>query len=73
VAALVALGLTLYDPVRFLAADHYGGFAVGLFVIFAGFRVLRDTSMDLLDTMPERAFTERIREVALEAPGVLGV
>jgi cation diffusion facilitator family transporter len=73
VAALVALGLTLYDPARFLAADHYGGFAVGLFVVFAGIRVLRDTSMDLLDTMPEKSFTERIREVALEVPGVLGV
>lgn len=73
VAALVALGMTLYDPSRFLAADHYGGFAVGLFVIFAGLRVLRDTSLDLLDTMPEEAFTSRIRAVAMEVPGVLGV
>jgi cation diffusion facilitator family transporter len=72
-AALVALALTLYDPARFLAADHYGGFAVGLFVIFAGARVLRDTSLDLLDTMPEEAFTARIRAVASEVPGVLGV
>jgi len=72
-AALVALGLTLYDPRRFLAADHFGGFAVGLFVIFAGLRVLRDTSLDLLDTMPEEALTSRIRTVAMEVPGVLGV
>jgi cation diffusion facilitator family transporter len=29
-APMTAVGLTLYDPSRFLAADHYGGFAVGL-------------------------------------------
>jgi hypothetical protein len=28
--AMTALALTLLDPARFLAADHYGGFAVGL-------------------------------------------
>ena len=39
-AALCALALTLADPTRFLPADHYGGFAVGLFVIYTGFRVL---------------------------------
>ena len=33
-AALIAVGLTLADPVRFLNADRYGGFAVGLIVIF---------------------------------------
>ena len=52
-AALVALSLTLYDPSRFLVADHYGGFTVGLVVIFTGIRVMRDTSLDLTDTMPE--------------------
>ena len=40
--ALVALGLTLYDPVKFVAADHLGGAAVGIIVIFLGVRVVRD-------------------------------
>ena len=44
-AALCALALTLSDPARFLPADHYGGFAVGLFVIYTGFRVLRESSL----------------------------
>ena len=65
VAALVALCLTLFDPGRYLAADHYGGFAVGLFVIYTGVRVLRDASMDLIDTMPKsrdhRRHTARCR------------
>lgn len=72
-AALTAVGLTLLDPVRFLAADHYGGFAVGLFVIYTGFHVLRDTALDLIDTMPTPELIERIRSVAMEVSGVLGI
>ncbi len=72
-AALVAVGLTLYDPERFLAADHYGGFAVGLVVVFTGIRVMRDTSMDLVDTMPTVERMEDIRRVALATRGALGV
>jgi len=72
-AALVGVGLAVYDPSRFLAADHYGGFAVGLIVIFLGLRVIRDTSMQLMDTMPDEAMLRDIRRVALGVPGVLGV
>jgi cation diffusion facilitator family transporter len=71
--ALAALGLTLYDPSRFLAADHWGGFAVGLIVVFTGFRVVRETSLQLMDTMPDETLMNRIREVALSVPGVEGV
>jgi hypothetical protein len=52
VAALTAVGLAMYDPRRFLTADHYGAFAVGLLVILTGVRVFRDASLDLMDTMP---------------------
>ena len=38
-AALTAVGLATYDPVRFLAADHYGGFVVGIVVVITGLRV----------------------------------
>ncbi|MCC7174359.1 MAG: cation transporter [Bryobacterales bacterium] len=72
-AALAGLGLTLYDPVRFTSADHYGGFAVGLIVVFLGLRVVRDTTYQLMDTMPEPAMMDDIRRVALAVPGVLGV
>ena len=33
IAALIAVGLTLSDPVRFRDADRYGGFVVGLVVV----------------------------------------
>jgi cation diffusion facilitator family transporter len=72
-AALTAVALAMYDSSRFLAADHYGGFAVGLIVILTGVRVLRDASLELMDTMPSREMIERVRAAALEVPGVLGV
>lgn len=72
-AALIALGLTLHDPQRFLAADHYGGFAVGLFVIYTGLSVLREASRDLIDTMPSGDLVKEIRLQSMQVPGVLGV
>lgn len=72
-AAMLAVFLTMYDPARFLAADHYGGFTVGLVVIFTGMRVTRDASLELMDTMPESALIEQVRKVAMEVPNVSGV
>ena len=69
-AALTAVGLAIYDPARFQAADHYGGFAVGLIVVVTGLRIARDASLELVDTMPEPAMAEEIREVAASVPGV---
>jgi cation diffusion facilitator family transporter len=71
--ALTALGLTLLDPDRFLVADHYGGFAVGLFVIFTGMRVARETTSRLTDEMPDEEMMSAIREVTLTVPGAVGV
>jgi cation diffusion facilitator family transporter len=71
--ALVALGITLYDPVKFVAADHLGGAAVGIIVIFLGVRVVRDTTLQLIDTMPDPSALDRIRQVALHVPGALGI
>jgi cation diffusion facilitator family transporter len=73
VAALTALALTLHDPERFLVADHYGGFAVGVVVIFTGLRVVRDASLDLMDTMPDDELIGNARRVALDVTGVSGV
>jgi cation diffusion facilitator family transporter len=72
-AALTAVVLASYDPVRFLAADHYGGFAVGIIVVLTGLRVLRDASLELADTMPAPELTTAARDVALAVAGVLAV
>jgi len=72
-AALVAVGLATYDPERFLAADHYGGFLVGLVVVLTGTRVIRDASLELADTMPPDELTSEISAVARSVPGVLAI
>ena len=71
--ALTAVALATYDPARFLAADHYGGFVVGLIVIITGVRVLRDASLELVDTMPSPELTDTVRAVAETVPGVRAV
>lgn len=73
IVALTAVGLAMYDSERFLAADHYGGFAVGVIVILTGVRVLRDASLELMDTMPQGEMIDRVRAATVEVPGVLGV
>jgi len=73
VTALTAVALAMYDSSRFLAADHYGGFAVGVIVVVTAVRVLRDASLELIDTMPGRDMIQRIRVSASEVPGVRGV
>jgi cation diffusion facilitator family transporter len=71
--ALFAVGLALFDPKRFGVADHFGGVAVGLIVIFTGFRVVRETALQLIDTMPDPASMERIRQVGLSVHGTKGI
>ena len=72
-AALTAVGLATYDPARFLAADHYGGFVVGIVVVITGIRVLRDASLELVDTMPPPELTGEIVAVARSVAGIQGV
>jgi cation diffusion facilitator family transporter len=71
--ALIAVALTLRNSERFAEADRYGGFAVGLIVISAGIRVVRETTMQLMDTMPAPRLIDQIREAAFGVPGVRGV
>lgn len=71
--ALLAVALTLVDPVRFVAADHYGGAAVGVIVVFLGFGIGRDTTLQLMDTMPDPFMMQQIRNAALSVPGALAI
>jgi cation diffusion facilitator family transporter len=73
IAALIAVGLTLSDRIRFAEADRYGGFVVGLIVVSAGIRVVRQTTLQLMDTMPDARLIGQIREAASGVPGVRGV
>jgi cation diffusion facilitator family transporter len=71
--ALIAVGLTLADPVRFAAADHVGGLLIGLLIFFLSIQVVRRTIGQLLDTMPDEAKMAEIRRAALAVHGALGI
>ena len=71
--ALAGLGLTLLDPRKFALADRVGGSLVGIIVIFLGIHVVHDTVVQLMDTMPDPAAMDRIRQAGLAVPGVLGI
>jgi cation diffusion facilitator family transporter len=71
--AMAALGLTLANPERFPYADHYGGCAIGLIMVFTGVKVAWSTSLQLMDTMPGDDLMNRVRSVALGVEGVAGV
>jgi cation diffusion facilitator family transporter len=70
--ALSAVLLSIFFP-ALRNADHYGGFAIGLIVIFLGLRVARETTLQLMDTMPDEAQMAQIRAAALRVPGALAV
>jgi cation diffusion facilitator family transporter len=71
--ALLGLGITLTDPGKFPYADRVAGSAVGLIVVLLGIRVVRDTMLQLMDTMPDPEAMDRIRIAGLTVPGVLGI
>ncbi len=71
--ALLGLGLTLINPEKFSAADHLAGSAIGVIVVLLGVRVVRDTMLQLMDTMPDPQAMDRIRMAGLRVTGVLGI
>jgi cation diffusion facilitator family transporter len=46
---------------------------VGLIVVFTGLRIVWDTAMQLMDTMPDEREMTAIRASAMRVPGVEGV
>jgi cation diffusion facilitator family transporter len=71
--ALIAVGLTLVNPVRFSSADHVGGMFIGIIIFSLSISVVRRTVDNLLDTMPDPGKLAEIRSVALSVPGALGI
>src|SRR5581483_6771954 len=71
--AMLAVGLTLIDPIRFGAADRIGGMAIGIIIFSLSMQVVRRTIGQLLDTMPEPAKMAEIREAALSVRGAMGI
>jgi cation diffusion facilitator family transporter len=72
IVALIGLSIALHDP-GWAAFDHIGGFGVGLIVVTLGLRVMRDTALQLMDTMPDDRMLDEIRGAALQVPGALAI
>ena len=72
-AALVAVVLAVLFPVSCRNADPIGGVAVGVIIIALGFRVVRETTLHLMDTMPEPGAMKAIRASARTVAGALDV
>jgi cation diffusion facilitator family transporter len=70
--ALIAILLSIYGH-DMAAADRYGGFVIGLIVIFLGLRVVRETALQLMDTMPDEAQMVQIRSAALSVEGARAI
>jgi len=72
--ALIGVALESLFPGRFGPADDIAGAIVGLIVIFLGVKIVRDTTYQLIDTMPEDPrMLGDVRRVAMTVPGALGV
>lgn len=71
--ALIAVGLSILQPTLFALADPIGGVLVGSIIIVLGFKVIRETTLHLMDTMPEADSMKEIRASALTVAGALGV
>ncbi len=71
--AFSAVTLARYDPDRYLHADSWGGFAVGIIVVLMGLHVARDAALQLMDTMPGEDLLRKVRDAAMTVGGVTGV
>ena len=65
-ASAVISQLTSFD------LDGWAGLAVGGFICWSGFELVRDAVSPLLGTVPDPAYVEHIRAKIMSYPGVLG-
>ena len=73
VATGAVLASALLAGMTGLRLDGWMGLAVGAFIVWSGFDLMRDTVDTLLGHAPDPALVERVRERIVAAPGVLGM
>ena len=71
--ALVAVGLAVLWPTVFRHADPIGGIAIGVFIVVLGIRVIRESTLYLMDTMPDPGSMAAIRASAVAVSGARDV
>lgn len=69
----VVLLSSLFTELTAVSVDGYVGMAVALFVVWAGFSVMRETISPLLGEAPPPELVEDIRRIVLSHDGVVGI
>lgn len=73
IATAAVLLSTLVDHFTGLHIDGWCGVVVGLFICYAGINAAKDTINPLLGQPPEKEFVDRIEEIVLSHPDILGI
>ena len=69
----VVLASSLFTMFTDIYVDGYVGMAVALFVVWAGFSMLRETVSPLLGEAPDPELVSAIRRTVLEQEGIVGI
>jgi cation diffusion facilitator family transporter len=73
VAAAIGISLTIFGGGHFIWADDVAAMAAAGVIAWNGWRLLRSTFGDLMDTAPDRKVRDQIRSLAENVPGVARV
>ena len=73
VAAAIGIGTALVGGEKFAWADDAAALTAAGVIAWNGWRLLRSTLGDLMDTAPDREIKNEIRRLAETVPGVAGV
>lgn len=71
IVVLIILGVTLLGP-QWVLLDFLAGIVLGVFLLVEGSKLSIKACNDLLDTAPEEAIINDLREHILPTPGALG-
>lgn len=66
---IVAMAVSKFSSFN---VDAYGGFLVGLFVLYMGAQSMRETISPLLGAKPEAEFVEQVKEIVCRPEHILG-
>lgn len=71
-ALAVVIGVT-FSLLGFRWVDPLAGALVAVMIFKTGYDILRDSTDDLMDTLPGKVLTKQISDLTLEVPGVIGI
>lgn len=68
-ALAVVIGIS-FSLMGFRWVDPLAGALVAIFIFHTGYEILRDSTDDLMDTLPGKALTRQISDLVMQVPGV---